>query len=142
MTAIDPKPTFDHGAESMTEEIERAKAVIASHEQFSRDGDLGGILTNVADDIVLVVPNAPLVEGKEAFQGVYSSLLSMGCWDFVHDYSSAEVVDHVVILHGVARGTFTPNEGNPSPIENNFLLLPKRVGKSFVIWRGAFGPAS
>lgn len=126
----------------MNDEIEAAKAVIASHEQLSRAGDLVGVLTNIADDIVLVVPGTPLVEGKKAFEAVYSSLFGMGRWDFEHDYSGAEVVGDVVILHGVARGTFTPNEGDASPIENNFLLLLKRSGDSFKVWRGGFGPAS
>ena len=126
----------------MTKQIDAAKAVIASHEQLCRDGDLAGVLSNIADDIVLVVPNAPLVEGKAAFRDVYSKLFGTGRWDFEHDYSGAEAIDDVVILYGAARGTFTPNEGEPSPIENNFLLMLKRTGISFRVWRGGFGPAS
>jgi ketosteroid isomerase-like protein len=126
----------------MTREIAAAKAVIASHEQLCRDGDLAGVLTNIADDVVMVVPNTPLVAGKAAFEQVYSNLFSMGRWDFEHDYSGAEVVDDVVILHGVSRGTFTPDEGDPSAIENNFLLMLKRSGESLKVWRGAFGPVS
>jgi ketosteroid isomerase-like protein len=45
---------------SMTDEISAAKAVIALHEEFSRAGDLAGVLTNIANDIVLVVPNTGL----------------------------------------------------------------------------------
>jgi ketosteroid isomerase-like protein len=74
----------------MAKEVEAAKAVIASHEQLCRDGDLAGVLTNIADDVVLVVPNTPLVAGKAAFEQVYSNLFSMGRWDFEHDYSGAE----------------------------------------------------
>lgn len=59
---------------SMTKEVEAAKAVIASHEQLCRDGDLVGVLINIADDVVLVVSNTPLVAGKEAFEEVYSNL--------------------------------------------------------------------
>jgi ketosteroid isomerase-like protein len=125
----------------MTKEVEAAKAVIASHEQLVRDGDLAGVLTNIADDVVLVVPNTPLVAGKAAFEQVYSKLFGMGRWDFEHDYSGAEVVEDVVILHGVARGTFTPNEGEPLPLENNFLLILKRSGESLKVWKGGFGPA-
>lgn len=127
---------------SVNDEIGAAKAVIATHEEFSRAGDLAGVLTNVADDIVLVVPNTPLVEGKAAFEKVYSNMFGMGQWVFVHDYSGADVVGDVVILHGVARGTFTPTAGDSSPIENNFLIVLKRYGDSFKVWRGAFGPAS
>lgn len=66
----------------------------------------------------------------------------MGRWDFEHDYSGAEVVGDVVILYGVARGTLIPNEGEPSPLENNFLLILKHNGSSFKVWRGRFGPTS
>ena len=31
---------------------------------------------------------------------------------------------------------------DPSAIENNFLLMLKRSGESFKVWRGAFGPVS
>ena len=127
---------------SMTDEITAAKAVIASHEELSRAGDLAGVLTNVADDIVLVVPNIPLVEGKSAFEKVYSNMFGMGQWDFEHDYSGADVAGDTVILQGVARGTFTSTEGETSPIENNFLLVLERIGGSYKVWRGAFGPVN
>ena len=126
----------------MDDEIAAAKAVIASHERLSRAGDLAGVLANIADDIALVVPNAPLVEGKSAFEEVYSRLFGMGKWNFEHEYSGVEVVGDAVILYGVARGTFTPNKGDPSPIENNFLIVLKRSGESYKVWRGGFGPGS
>jgi hypothetical protein len=33
-----------------------AKEVMASHEHYARDGDLEGVLSNMADDIVLLAP--------------------------------------------------------------------------------------
>ena len=126
----------------MTDEIAAAKAVMVSHERLSRAGDTAGILANMAHDIALVVPNTPLVEGKPACEEVYARLFSMGKWDFEHEYSGAELVGDAVILYGVARGTFTPNKGDRSPIENNFLTVLKRSGESYKIWRGGFGPAS
>ena len=127
---------------TITNEVAAAKAVIASHEQFCREGDLAGVLTNIADDVVLVVPNTPLVAGRASFEQVYSDLFIMGRWDFDHDYSGADVVGDVVIFYGVARGTFTPNEGESSLLENNFLLIAKHSGGSLELWKGGFGTAS
>jgi hypothetical protein len=73
---------------------------------------------------------------------VYANMFGIGRWDFKHECSGADVVGDVVILHGVARGMFTPTEGDPSLIENNFLIVLKRIGDSFKVWRGAFGAAS
>jgi ketosteroid isomerase-like protein len=126
----------------MNEAVDKAKAVIASHEEFTRTGDLAGILSNVADDIVLLAPNVPLVSGLSDFKHLYGDLIDMGIWDFTHEYAGSSVVDDVVILHGVARGTFTPSSGDPAPILNNFLLMLRQDGASFKVWRGAFGPAS
>lgn len=127
---------------TITDEISAAKAVIASHEDLSRAGDLAGVLTNIADDIVLIVPNTPLVEGKSAFEEVYANMFGMGQWDFKHHYSGEDVIGDVVVLYGVARGTFTPTDGDSSPIKNNFLIALKRIGDTFKVWRGAFAPAS
>lgn len=130
------------GVTLMDEAVDKAKAVIASHEEFTRTRDLAGILSNVADDIVLLAPNVSLVSGLGEFRRLYSDLIDMGTWDFTHEYAGSSVVDDVVILHGVARGTFTPSSGDPAPILNNFLLILRRDGACFKLWRGAFGPAA
>lgn len=126
----------------MNEAVEKAKAVIASHEKFTRTCDLAGILSNVADDIVLLAPNVPLISGISEFERMYSDLIDMGTWDFTHEYKGSSVVDNVVILHGVARGTFTPASGDSEPILNNFLLALRWDWASFKVWRGGFGPAT
>ena len=121
--------------------IEDARAVIAAHERHTRDGDLEAIVAAVADDIVLLAGNAPLIAGRAAFREFYRDLLARGTWDLEHEYMGAELVADVVLLHGVARGTFTPVAGDPQPIRNNFLLMLKREGEALKVWRGAFAPA-
>ena len=123
------------------EAIDEAKKVIASHERFARKADLAGVLSNIAEDIVLLTADSPLVEGKQAFSSFYSALFQMGQLDFQHDYSGAEVVADTVFLHGVARGTLTPAEGVATTFANNFLFVLKNVDGRFKVWRGAFAPS-
>jgi ketosteroid isomerase-like protein len=122
--------------------IVAAKDVMRSHEEFAAAGDLEGVLSNAADDIVLLTPGVELVEGKESFRDFYQGLLALGSWQFDHDYSGAEVVGDAVVLHGVARGTLTPPEGGPSSFANNFILiLRSQPDRSLRVWRVAFAPA-
>ena len=123
--------------------IDQAKAVIRSHEMFVRTGDLDGIMSNAAEDIVVLAANAPLVQGKAALREFYAGLLKMGTFDLGHDYEGAEVVGDTVVLHGVARGTLTPATGQPSRFANNFILTFRKYpdGK-FRFWRIAFAPSA
>jgi ketosteroid isomerase-like protein len=99
-------------------------------------------MSNMADDIVLLAPDSPLIEGKDALRVAYASFISMGRWEFGHDYAGAEVFGDFVMLHGIARGRMTPAEGEPVPVANNFMLTLRRDGSGrFRMWRGAFAPS-
>ncbi|HVS30578.1 MAG TPA: nuclear transport factor 2 family protein [Thermoanaerobaculia bacterium] len=123
--------------------VGQAKAVIESHEKLARAGDLQGIMTNIAEDVVALAPDTPLIKGKAAFREVYAGYLKGGTFDFRHDFEGAEIVGETVVVHGVARGNFIPVAGQPAPFANNFVLVLKRqpTGK-FQFWRIAFGPSS
>ncbi len=119
--------------------IQEAKAVIERHEVLVREEALDGIVANATDDVVLLVPDTPLVEGKAALREFYVGLLAMGKWDFGHDYGGAEVVGDMVVMHGVARGTLTPPDGEVSTFANNFLLTLRKQGDGrYRFWRVAF----
>ncbi len=122
--------------------VERAKAVVRAHEAAVRAGDLDAILSNAAEDAVLVAPNTPMTVGKFAIRGLYEHLLQMGAWEFLHEYAGAEVAGDLVVLHGVARGTLTPSGGSSAPFANNFILTFKRQADGqYRFWRVAFAPA-
>lgn len=123
--------------------LEDARAVITSHEQYARAGDLDGVMTNIAEDVVLLAGGTPLVEGTEAFREYYAGLFRMGCWDFDHDYRGGEIVGDTVFLHGVAEGTLTSEEGVVTKLANNFIHV-LRLGNDgrLRVWRAAFAPAS
>ena len=123
--------------------ITAAIDMVRSHEAFARAGDLEGILSNAADDIVLLVSGMPLVDGKAALTGFYRGLLAMGAWEFGHDYAGAEVVGDAVILHGLARGRLTPPGGATTEFANNFILtLRPGADGCFKFWRIAFAPST
>ncbi|MGZ8797205.1 MAG: hypothetical protein ACXW2Q_04130 [Thermoanaerobaculia bacterium] len=58
---------------SNTSAIDEAKAVVQSHEGFARSGNLDAIMSNAAEDIVVLA--APLIKGKAAFRDVYAGYL-------------------------------------------------------------------
>lgn len=123
--------------------IAAAEDVVRSHEQFASAGDLEGVLSNAADDIVVLASGLPLVEGKAAFAEFYRDLLAMGQWEFGHDYAGATVLGDAVVLHGVARGNLTPPAGTATQFANNFIMVlrPGADGR-FKFWRIAFAPSS
>ena len=123
--------------------IQEAKDVIESHEEYAKAGDLDGVMTNAADDIVVLVPGTPLVEGKEAFKEFYAGLLAMGNWDFGHDYHGIEIIGDTVVLHGVANGTLTLKDGTATEVANNFLMILKyQADGKLRFWRVSFAPSS
>lgn len=121
--------------------IAEAKAVIQSHEEYAMAGDLDGVMSNVAEDIVALSSGAPLVEGATAFRDFYAGIMAIGAAHFGHDYTGAATAGDVVTLHGVSRGTFTAQDGNQIPFENSFIHMLRRApdGK-LKVWRAAFAP--
>lgn len=129
-------PTAPIGAISA---IDEAKAVVRSHEAFLRVADLDGLMSNVADDVVVLNADTPLIKGKVAFRDFAASLLQIGGVDLGHDYEGAEVVGDAVVLHGVARGTLTPATGQATRFANNFIdILKRQPDGKFRLWRIAF----
>ena len=123
--------------------ISEAKALIANHEELFASGDLDAVMKNFADDVALIALNAPVLEGKSALRDFYASLLETGKWSLRHDYSGAAASDDCVFLHGVARGTHTPSNGDePFTFANNFLIVVRRVNGRLLAWRAAFMPGA
>jgi len=127
----------------MLELVAAAKQVVASHEDYARAGDLDGVMTNVHPDVIVLTSGVPLLVGTEAFRAFYAQLLSMGRWDFSHDYAGEEVLGELVELSGLARGTLTSSDGTASPFANNFLiqLRPGADGR-LKIWRASFASST
>jgi len=122
--------------------IAEAKAVLSSHEEYAMAGDLDGVLSNVAEDIVLLAAGAPLVEGRDAFREFYGTILAMGKSEFGHDYAGAETMGDLVILHGVSRGSIRPLDGDAISFSNNFIHALRRGPDGRLrVWRAAFAPA-
>ena len=119
-----------------------AKAVLKSHEQFSKEGNLENILSNFADDVVLLAPGMPLLKGKDACRNFYAGMLKMGKTEFTHEYDGAEIVRDLVILHGTAKGTMTMSDSKVIQLANNFIITVKYPSDGRMkIWRGAFAPS-
>jgi steroid delta-isomerase-like uncharacterized protein len=124
--------------------ISEAKGIVSSHEKFAMSGNLEGVMSNVADDIVVLAAGVPLIIGTAAFQDFYAGLMASGTQDFGHDYTGGEAIGaNVVVLHGISRGTLTTNDDLISEFSNNFIHALRRTedGK-FKLWRATIAPDS
>ncbi len=121
-----------------------AKDMLKSHEEYAKAADLESVMTNVADDVLLLVPGIPLVDGKEAFKEFYTGFFAMASVDeFVHNYHGIEVIGNTVVLHGIANGTQTSKDSTSTEFANNFLLVLKyQPDGKIKFWRIAFAPSS
>jgi ketosteroid isomerase-like protein len=128
----------------VNEAISEAKNVVTSHEGLATAGDLDGVMSNMADDIVALVYGVRLIEGKEAFREFYAGLMAVGALEFGHDYTGEEEIGNdVVVLHGVSRGTLTGNDGTVSEFSNNFVHMLRRGDDGqFRFWRASFAPSA
>ncbi len=66
----------------------RARAVLVAHDRAANAGNLEAVMHNVAEDVVVLSPGAPLVEGKEAFRAFYEEMLRTK-WDTTHIWRAA-----------------------------------------------------
>ena len=123
--------------------VEDAKAVLKSHEEYAEAGNLDGVISNMADDIVGMAPGMPLVKGRDAYRAFYSNVFKMGKSEFVHEYDGAEIVGYAVILHGIGKGTLTKPDSSVVPFTNNFIIVLKyQPDGKMKVWRATFAPSS
>ena len=54
--------------------------------------DLDGVMSNIANDIVLLAADTALIEGAEAFGDFYSGIIAAGQQDFGHNYTREESI--------------------------------------------------
>jgi ketosteroid isomerase-like protein len=123
--------------------VDDAKAVLKSHEEYVKAGNLEGVISNMTDDIVGVVPGMPLVKGKDAFRIFYANTFKMGKTEGTHDFHGAEAEGDIVILYGFAHGTLTRPDTTMVPLASNFLIVLKaQPDGTMKIWRLAFAPSA
>lgn len=116
----------------------RARAVIAAHDRAAASRNVDAVMQNVADDVVVIAPGTPLLEGKDAFRAFYESSLADACAP-IHELAAAQEVWDVVVAHGVAKAK-TEENGCPTRSQENFLILLKPDSNGeFKIWRVAMG---
>ena len=123
--------------------VEDAKAVLKSHEEYSKAGNLDGVMGNMADDVVGLVPGMPLFKGKDACRAFYSNVFKMGKSEGTHEYQGADIVGDVVVLYGVVHGKMTGPDSTVTALANNFILALKyQPDGKIKLWRIAFAPSA
>ena len=128
---------------SSRQSMEDAKAVVKSHEEYVKTGKLEGVVSNMTDDVVGVIPGMPLIKGKNAFRVYYAGSFKSGRTEVTHDIRGVEAEGDVIILHGFAQGTLTFPDTTMVPLSENFLMLfKKQEDGTMKMWRVAFSPGA
>jgi ketosteroid isomerase-like protein len=123
--------------------VEDAKAVITAHENFVASENLDGILSNTADDIVVLVSGMPLIKGKQGVRDFYAGMFKAGKSQFIHEYQGSDVVGDAAILYGTAKGSLTKPDSTVVQFANNFILAFRyQADGKIKFWRVAFAPSS
>ena len=125
-----------------TDDAEKLAAILRRLEAAENTGDAEYIISMMADDMVMMVPNEPVYEGKEACAEFLRGMLAwmMEALDRHIDYVSAEIC--VLGDHAFDRGTFafiaTPKAGGDTAhAQGKYLWLYVRDGNgSWKLRRG------
>ena len=104
--------------------IQDALNTMKSHEDYVKTLNLEGVMTNMADDVVVLA--IPLIVEE-----------------FSHNYLGTEIIGNIVFLHGTATFKGTNKDGTTLEMVNNFFLVLKYQPDGRIkIWRNAVAVSS
>ena len=123
--------------------IQDAKNTMKSHEDYVKTLNLEGVMTNMADDVVVLA--IPLIVGREAIEEFYAGFFAnlSSVEEFSHNYLGTEIIGNIVFLHGTATFKGTNKDGTTLEMVNNFFLVLKYQPDGRIkIWRNAVAVSS
>ena len=126
----------------MTDDTQQLAAILRRLETAENTGDAEYIISMMADDMVMMVPNEPVYEGREACAEFLRGMLAwmIEALDRHIDYVSAEIC--VLGDHAFDRGTFafaaTPKSGGDTihATGKYFWLYARDADSSWKLRRG------
>lgn len=125
----------------MADDTQTLAAILRRLEAAENTGDAEYIISIMADDMVMMVPNEPVYEGKEACAEFLRGMLAwmIEALDRHIEYVSAEVC--VFGDHAFDRGTFTftatpKSGGDTAHATGKYFWLYARDGGSWKLRRG------
>ena len=123
--------------------IQDALNTMKSHEDYVKTLNLEGVMTNMADDVVVLA--IPLIVGREAIEEFYAGFFAnlSSVEEFSHNYLGTEIIGNIVFLHGTATFKGTNKDGTTPEMANNFFLVLKYQPDGRIkIWRNAVAVSS
>ena len=115
---------------ALADAAEEVKAGLAAFAAAFNAGDAATMATYYTEDAYIMPPDAPLLQGREAIQGVWQSFIDAGITDM--SLTSTVVEDHDNTVHEIGAFTLSVPDGNGG--------VTQAVGKYIVIYeRGADG---
>lgn len=111
---------------SPADEVEQVAQLREEYVQAENAGDVDGILRTFADDVVVMPPESPPVEGIDAAEEFLEEFLNAFTMDI--ELASEEIVVEGDLAYdwGTVSGTLEPDGGDPQPVSNTYLLVYQR----------------
>lgn len=118
---------------SPADDIEQLTQRREEYVQAENAGDVEGILRTFADDVVLMPPGSPPVEGIDAAGEFLEEFLDAFSIEIGLTSEDIVVEGDVAYDWGTVSGTLEPVDGDPQPVSNTYLLVYQR--ESDGVWR-------
>jgi ketosteroid isomerase-like protein len=101
--------------------------------------DVEGALATMAEDVVLLAPDAPAFVGKTAVRGYYQNAFAAFAVEGSHKPEWTEIRGDVVIQWGHYSGSVKPIAGgNAIPLKSKFLFVFRRQPSGKLLaWRAS-----
>jgi ketosteroid isomerase-like protein len=122
---------------------EQAEARVRQAYEDMGIGDIEGLMTFFADDVVLQNPGQPPLVGIEAVRAFWSRTLSTFVPRAVPRVEEANEFGDAVVLRGQVVGKMiSRTDGVETPVDSWFLQVYRRQPDGTLrFWRGANGPS-
>lgn len=91
-------------------------------------GDLEAVLAHYADDAVLLPPNGPIVEGKDAIRERYRAGFEQFRFDVSIAISETKVSGEWAFNRGATQGKLIPHDGGDAvTLNDQYLMILRRM---------------
>ncbi len=120
------EPSAEEAVTTVAADIDAINAMMEIVEIAYKGGDPAAAIALYADDAVVMIPNQPVIIGKEAIGQAIEAALASSAYLLSLTSEEVQVVGDWAFARGSFSITITPTEGDPVQDEGKFLNLYQR----------------
>lgn len=105
------------------------RAMNVLREQFAvayNSNDAAAVAAHYADDAILMLPNRPAIEGRQAIQAMFEAYFKEKATKIAHTPLETQVAGDWAYERGNITETVTPKSGKPMENSLKYLVILKR----------------